>query len=44
MIRLFELEITCEKTGCLPQKKVFNLRFAINQKSINAHFSLVRDE
>lgn len=39
-----QIEITCEKTGYLPQKKVFNLRSAIDQKSINAHFSLVRDE
>ena len=39
-----QIEITCEKPGYLPQRKVFNLRSAIDQKSINAHFSLVRDE
>jgi len=39
-----QIEITCEKTGYLTQRKVFNLRAAIDQKSINAHFSLVKDE
>lgn len=39
-----QIEITCEKPGYLTQKKVFNLRAAIDQKSINAHFSLVKDE
>lgn len=39
-----QIEITCEKEGYLPQKKVFNLRSAIDQKSINAHFTLVKDE
>ena len=39
-----QIEITCEKEGYLPQKKVFNLRAAIDQKSINAHFTLVKDE
>ncbi len=39
-----QIEITCEKPGYLPQKKVFNVRSAIDQKSINAHFTLVKDE
>lgn len=39
-----QIEILCEKAGYLPQKKVFNLRSAIDQKSINAHFTLVKDE
>lgn len=39
-----QIEILCEKPGYLPQKKVFNLRSAIDQKSINAHFTLVKDE
>lgn len=39
-----QIEILCEKPGYLPQKKVFNLRTAIDQKSINAHFTLVKDE
>lgn len=39
-----QIEITCEKAGYLPQRKVFNLRAAIDQKSINAHFTLVKDE
>ena len=39
-----QIEITCEKAGYMPQRKVFNLRSAIDQKSINAHFTLVKDE
>ena len=39
-----QIEISCEKPGYLPQRKVFNLRSAIDQKSINAHFTLVKDE
>lgn len=39
-----QIEITCEKPGYLTQRKVFNLRAAIDQKSINAHFTLVKDE
>ena len=39
-----QIEISCEKAGYLPQRKVFNLRSAIDQKSINAHFTLVKDE
>ncbi len=39
-----QIEITCEKPGYLTQKKVFNVRAAIDQKSINAHFTLVKDE
>ena len=39
-----QIELTCEKPGFLQQRKVFNLRAAIDQKSINAHFSLVKDE
>ena len=39
-----QIEISCEKAGYMPQRKVFNLRSAIDQKSINAHFTLVKDE
>lgn len=39
-----QIELTCEKPGYLTQKKVFNVRMALDQKSINAHFSLVKDE
>lgn len=39
-----QIEITCEKPGYLPQRKVFNVRSAIDQKSINAHFTLVKDD
>ena len=39
-----QIEITCEKPGYLPQRKVFNIRSAIDQKSINAHFTLVKDD
>ena len=39
-----QIEITCEKAGYLTQRKVYNLRSAIDQKSINAHFTLVKDE
>lgn len=39
-----QIEITCEKQGYLPQRKVFNLRSAIDQKSINAHFTLVKED
>lgn len=39
-----QIEITCEKPGYLSQRKVFNLRAAIDQKSINAHFSLVKED
>lgn len=39
-----QIEITCEKPGYLTQRKVFNLRAAIDQKSINAHFTLVKEE
>ena len=39
-----QIEITCEKAGYLTQRKVYNLRSAIDRKSINAHFTLVKDE
>lgn len=39
-----QIELTCEKAGYLPQRKVFNVRMVIDQKSINAHFTLVKDE
>lgn len=39
-----QIELTCEKDGYLPQRQVINLRSAIDQKSINAHFKLVKDE
>ena len=39
-----QIELTCEKPGYLPQRKVFNVRMCLDQKSINAHFTLVKDE
>lgn len=38
-----QIEITCEKTGYLPQRKRFNLRQAIDQKEISAKFNLIKD-
>ncbi|MDE5686297.1 MAG: hypothetical protein K2I26_07020 [Paramuribaculum sp.] len=39
-----QIEITCERSGYLPQKKRFNLRQAIDQKEISAKFNLIKDE
>ena len=39
-----QIEITCERSGYLPQKKRFNVRQAIDQKEISAKFNLVKDE
>ncbi len=39
-----QIEVTCERSGYLPQKKRFNLRQAIDQKEISAMFNLVKDE
>lgn len=39
-----QIEITCEKSGYLVQKKRFNLRQAIEQREISAKFNLVKDE
>ena len=38
-----QIEITCEKSGYLPQTKRFNLRQAIDQKEISVKFNLVKD-
>ncbi len=39
-----QIEITCEKTGYLSQKKRFNLRQVIDQKEISTKFNLVKEE
>lgn len=39
-----QIEVLCEKTGYLPQKKRFNLRQAIDQKEISAKFNLIKDK
>lgn len=39
-----QIEVTCERSGYLPQKKRFNLRQAIDQKEISAKFNLIKDE
>ena len=39
-----QIEITCEKSGYLTQKKRFNLRQAIEQREISAKFNLVKDD
>lgn len=39
-----QIEITCERSGYLPQKKRFNLKQAIDQKEISAKFNLIKDE
>ncbi len=38
-----QIEVTCERSGYLPQKKRFNLRQAIDQKEISALFNLVKE-
>lgn len=39
-----QIEVTCEKSGYMSQRKRFNLRQAIDQKEISAKFNLVKDE
>lgn len=39
-----QIEISCEKSGYLTQRKRFNLRQAIDQKEISAMFNLVKEE
>lgn len=39
-----QIEVTCERSGYLPQKRRFNLRQAIDQKEISAKFNLIKDE
>lgn len=39
-----QIEVSCEKTGYLPQRKRFNLRQAIDQKEITTKFNLVKEE
>ena len=39
-----QIEVTCEKTGYITQKKRFNLRQAIEQKEISTKFNLVKEE
>lgn len=38
-----QIEVTCEKSGYLSQRKRFNLRQAIDQKEISAKFNLVKE-
>lgn len=39
-----QIEVSCEHSGYLTQKKRFNLRQAIEQKEISAMFNLIKDE
>ncbi len=39
-----QIEISCEKTGYLTQRKRFNLRQAIDQKEITTKFNLVKED
>ncbi|MDE7377711.1 MAG: hypothetical protein K2N13_01975 [Paraprevotella sp.] len=39
-----QIEISCEKSGYITQRKRFNLRQAIDQKEISAKFNLIKDE
>ncbi|MDE5783076.1 MAG: hypothetical protein K2H97_01965 [Prevotella sp.] len=39
-----QIEVSCEKSGYITQRKRFNLRQAIDQKEISAKFNLVKDE
>lgn len=39
-----QIEIMCEKSGYMTQRKRFNLRQAIDQKEISAKFNLVKEE
>lgn len=39
-----QIEVSCEKSGYITQRKRFNLRQAIDQKEISAKFNLVKEE
>lgn len=39
-----QIEVSCDKSGYIPQKKRFNLRQVIDQKEISAKFNLVRED
>jgi len=39
-----QIEVSCEKSGYITQRKRFNLRQAIDQKEISAKFNLIKDE
>lgn len=39
-----QIEVSCERSGYLTQRKRFNLRQAIDQKEISAKFNLIKDE
>ncbi len=39
-----QIEVTCEKSGYITQKKRFNLRQAIDQKEVSTKFNLVKEE
>lgn len=39
-----QIEVSCEKSGYMTQRKRFNLRQVIDQKEISAKFNLIKDE
>lgn len=39
-----QIEVSCEKSGYMTQRKRFNLRQVIDQKEIAAKFNLIKDE
>lgn len=39
-----QIEVSCEKTGYITQKRRFNLRQVIEQKEISTKFNLIKDE
>lgn len=39
-----QIEVTCDRSGYMPQKKRFNLRQVIDQKEISAKFNLIKEE
>lgn len=39
-----QIEVTCEKSGYVTQRRRFNLRQAIEQKEISAKFNLVKED
>lgn len=39
-----QIEVSCEKSGYITQRKRFNLRQAIDQKEISAKFNLVKED
>lgn len=39
-----QIEVSCEKTGYITQKKRFNLRQVIEQKEISTKFNLIKEE